>query len=54
MRTMIGSGIGVITGDTITGVSGVLMGLLLIIEVSDWEKGINVGPTLGVGTGLDG
>ena len=51
---MTGLDIGGIRAGTIIGVSGVLIVLLLVVKLSDCEAGIKVGPTLGVGTGVDG
>ena len=48
------SSIGGIKVGTIIGVSGVLILLSLVVKLSDCEAGIKVGPTLGVGTGVDG
>ena len=54
IRTMIGSRVGVSIAGATIGISGVLIGVLLVVKFSGYETEIKVGPTLGGGAGVRG
>ena len=53
-RTMVDSGVGVSIAGAKIGISGVLIGVLLVDKSSSCETGMKAGPTLGDGAGVRG